>query len=167
MGTVTLLTGSYQQALMFLTYPVWGRMIDRFGSHRMLALAAFGNALFPLPWIFMTRGNVVTLLLFGYLITGMSNPGLALAQQNYIMHIAPKENRSVYFGAFAAIVQVSNACGALLSGYIVMWLEGSQHVVFGLTLDHFKMVFLISLIARLSCMVLLIPLRHAERRAGK
>ena len=167
MVTITLLNGTYQQGLMFLTYPVWGRLIDRFGSHRMLAIAAFGNALFPLPWVLMTKDNVIPFLLFGYLFTGLSNPGLTVAQQNYMMHIAPKEHRSVYFGAFAAIVSVSNACGALLSKSIITWLEGTKHVVWGLTLDHFKTVFLISLIARLSCMFLLIPLRHAERRAAK
>jgi len=167
MVTITLFNSTYQQGLMFLTYPVWGRLIDRFGSHRMLAIAAFGNALFPLPWVLMTKDNVIPLLLFGYWLTGLSNPGLTVAQQNYMMHIAPKEHRSVYFGAFAAIVSVSNACGALLSKSIVTWLEGTKHVLWGLPLDHFKMVFLISLIARLSCMFLLIPLRHAERRASQ
>jgi MFS family permease len=164
--TVTWLT-SYQQALMLLSYPIWGHFVDRFGNQRALALSAFGNALFPLPWLFMSPQNAVSVMLVAYFITGLSNPGLTISQQNYLMRIAPTENRSVYFGGFAAIVNLSNACSALLFGQVNEMLKGGERVVFGLSLDSFQMLFLFSLIARLSCMVLLIPLRHAERRAGK
>ncbi|MCE5196203.1 MAG: MFS transporter [Negativicutes bacterium] len=88
-----------------LSYPYWGRIIDRIGSKTVFLLAVFLYIFRPLVQIFVTADNLWLMWLICF-ITGLAQGAYALSQFNTLLEVAPDPNmRPSYLAFFNMAVQ--------------------------------------------------------------
>jgi MFS family permease len=141
---------------------VWGPLCDRYGDHQVVRVSGAWAAAQPLFWLF-TDASAAGIALIGVLTAtgGFAWAGLTLATGNLTMRLAPEAGKTSFFAAQAAVGGGAGAFGALTGGV----LAGSA--AFGLVgLSSFKVLFVLSAMARLSAWLLLrrVPVPATTRR---
>lgn len=81
----------------------WGRMAERYGNGKMLALAAVGMAMAPVLTILSTN---MYYLVFVNLITGAPVAGTTLLIFNYLLEVSPQRHRTAYISYYNVILSV-------------------------------------------------------------
>jgi len=139
---------------MIATNPPWAYLADKFGYKPVFQLSGLGLGLYPVIWLFTTRGNYLYLAPLANLWGGAMSAGLLLSQLGLLMELAPEESRSVYIGFYSAAVNVAVALGAMLGGVLA---DLFQHLpawtVLGYPLTNLHYVFIVSAILRFSSMI--------------
>ena len=133
---ITATIGSIIQAVAM---PFWGRMIDRRGNARVLALSGFLIPLLPLSWLLTTR-VWEPLIING--VGGFLWAGFGLANFNLLLKMIPESDRQ----EGAALYQ-----GLILLSMVVAPLVGMELVEFG----GYKLAFAASGICRYIAIVVL------------
>jgi MFS family permease len=127
---------------------VLGRMADRYGPQRVIQIGSFVILSAPVLGLLLALGNsaMTDVLRHGYLwiyvCIGLANSLLFLGFSNYVLDIAPANQRTIYLGAFNTINSVGTL-GTTLAG----WLLGvtSYSVLFVVTLVFGVLTFLFAL----------------------
>ncbi|MCL6452294.1 MAG: MFS transporter [Alicyclobacillus sp.] len=91
------------QLTQILTFRWWGRMADRYGNGRMMAIAALGMALAPALTIGSTN---MTYLLVVNFVTGIPNAGTTLLLFNYLLDVCPEQERTTYIAYYNVALSV-------------------------------------------------------------
>ncbi|OFW79163.1 MAG: hypothetical protein A2201_12525, partial [Alicyclobacillus sp. RIFOXYA1_FULL_53_8] len=86
-----------------LSFRWWGRMAERHGNGKMLALAAVGMATAPVLTIAST--NMYYLLLVN-LFTGVPVAGTTLLIFNYLLEVSPERDRTAYISYYNVVLSV-------------------------------------------------------------
>lgn len=86
-----------------LTFRWWGRMAERYGNGKMLAVAALGMAAAPVLTIASTN---MYYLLFVNLVTGAPVAGTTLLLFNYLLEVSPEQHRTAYISYYNVILSV-------------------------------------------------------------
>lgn len=104
-NTQIALTTVLQSLGTTLSFPYWGRIIDRIGSKTVFLLAVFLFTFRPLVQIFVTADNLWLMWLICF-ITGLGQGAYALSQFNTLLEVAPDPNmRPSYLAFFNMAVQ--------------------------------------------------------------
>ena len=157
-----------------LTFPLWGRLVDRFGCRPVLVISGVFIVHGGAAWIFVTQES----WWIGYLavlLATMAWPGVELANLNMLLRIS--QNRDDLHGhrgsAFVAMHSVVVALGGTLSGLfggtVAELLEDWHGSIFGWPLTYHGLLLLISAGLRAGSLVWLIgmhePRAHTTRAA--
>lgn len=86
-----------------LSFRWWGRMAERHGNGKMLALAAVGMATAPVLTIASTN---MYYLLFVNLFTGVPVAGTTLLIFNYLLEVSPERDRTDYISFYNVVLSV-------------------------------------------------------------
>lgn len=132
----------------------WSRLSVRFGVKPVLMVATFGDALFPLAWLFVTPGGE-WLLLPIYLMGAFGSP-VAVGSANLLMRLSPNRGVSSYFALYNVLIGLAVAAAATFGGCIA-GLESLPGLPFsdaGIG-SAMKLLFLLSCVGRLLSIVLL------------
>ena len=123
-------------------YRIWPRLIDRWGTRRVLAFGASITMLFPL---LTGLSRSLTALLGVVVVHGLLVPAMMLGRYNTLLNVCPAERRPSYIAGYAIVANVAAFLAPLLG---VQLLE-----VIGI-----NAVFFIAAAIRLTTGLLFLPL---------
>jgi len=112
--TYTLIVSSATIAA-FLAMPYWGKLIDRYGTIKVLKAASLLAAFFPLLYVFVRFPLGLIAVQF---IDGLIFSGFNLASANFIYNVS-NQNKIIRYASYQAVFfGTATFLGALLSGFI-------------------------------------------------
>jgi len=135
LGAPVAVTGMYLSALSLASLVsnlMWDWIGRQWGDARLLFLAGTVRLAVPLVALLtptISWSSDVAVLLFGlvFAFQGLSNSGVALAQRNYVLTIAPRDQRPTYLGVMNTTLGLANflpiVSGALVDrwGYLLVF----------------------------------------------
>jgi len=145
--------GVYQTGLTLASVVsnlAWGRISDQWGNRRLvrisnlvgMAMPVAALAMGPLERIMPSLNEVIPYLFAAiFVLLGSYRTGTAIGNVNYLLDIAPAENRPLYIGFANTVLGVAMFASAM--GGLVVDLAGFA-VLFWLALIFYGMAFLLS-----------------------
>ncbi|MFO0980492.1 MAG: MFS transporter [Planctomycetota bacterium] len=131
-------------AAKFLSLPLWGRLADRHGTHRMMKLAGLLLPVWPLLWVFATS---LPQLIAIELCAGLFAAGFEITTFTFLFELTTRGERL----AIAAYSNILSGFGMILGTLIGLWLADST-LVAGMT---YQGCFAASAVLRLMSVALL------------
>lgn len=107
------------------SFPVWGRLADKFGNRpTMLAALALWQANAFL-WCFVDRASRWTVYPI-WIVTGVMAAGLTLCLFNLLTKVVPPHTKTLAISLNLAITSLASAIAPVLGGYLLnRWLHGA------------------------------------------
>ena len=149
-------------------YPMWGRLVDRFGRKPVMAAAVFGLTWGPMGWILMVTGTAPIL---GYAVVFfalMFWPGLDVASTNIMLDFAGTRGQQATGTALVAVNSVAVAIGGSVSGLIGAAVAGAfGDIALAVpllegTLSYHALLFVLSTVLRLAAFCCILPFKEPE-----
>ncbi len=142
-----------------LSFPAWGRMLDRFGNKSVMTVSLILWQVQNFLWCFLTPEN--RHLLFGmWLFGGAVSAGFILGQFTLLLKLIPLEAKSLAIGVNLAVTSLVAAIAPITGGEVLTWALARWPDA----LAVYHMCFVVQpVVALLGCMLLL---RVAEPRAS-
>lgn len=150
-----------------LTFPLWGRLIDRVGCRPVLLICAFLSALGPLGWVMIQPGMIWP----GYILvfaTIMIWPGVEIASFNLLLGMAGSaKGGGAYVACNALAVGLGGICSGVIASIIaacfvdLSWAIPSLHIV----VTYHTLIILASFVVRIIAVPL--ALKIEEPKAHK
>jgi MFS family permease len=117
--------GTGTNMLMLL---VWGRIIDRFGSRRLLIGAGLMVVMMPLFWLLaglpQVQAQLWIYLAVFHIFWGGMWAAIDLGNNNIQIEIVPIEHHATFFAIAAAVAGISGAFGTTMGG---MLMQGARY----------------------------------------
>jgi MFS family permease len=95
---------------------VWGRVADRAGPRRVMAITGSVIPIFPLAWLLVADPLHVVPI---NLVSGFFWAGYNLAAFHFLLAATPDERRPRYVALFNVLLGLANAGGAAVGGWMV------------------------------------------------
>jgi MFS family permease len=150
-----------------LTFPLWGRLVDRLGCRPVLLIAGIFIVHGGASWIFVTKESW-WIGYIGALLAMMAWPGVELANLNILLRISQsRDDLHIHRGsAFVAMHSLVVALGGTLSGLfggaVAQVLRDWQGTIFGWPLTYHGLLLLISAGLRAGSLVWLIGMHEPQ-----
>lgn len=128
LGSQIKLIGAYiscEMVGLISSNVIWGKLSNKGGNRLVLSLTSISGLLSPLLAIILPPSPIIFRLVFFFL--GVTRSGLIIGYNNYLLEIAPPQERSTYVGFMNTIVSPTvffSALGGLiisLSSYIFLF----------------------------------------------
>ncbi|MDZ4200510.1 MAG: MFS transporter [Kiritimatiellia bacterium] len=145
-----------------LAAPIWGRLADRHGQRPVINVSMAAKSMIVVVFILLTPENVLWLLPICFLIDGALNSGSMVAQNGYMLSIAPRENRSMFIAAILGLSGIAGGIAAMLAGALLRGIGPGRVEWMGRSWNAYHVVFALSFLFRLLC----IPLARRIREPG-
>jgi len=146
-----------------VSYPYWGKAIDRFGNRAVLVSTAFAMAFIPIMWLF--TADISWLIAF-QIFSGFAWSGLDLASFNFALSMVGRELRPSFISKYNAFNGVFYAAGSIAGGLFLMTFGSVSFLGY----SGILLVFLISGVLRLAGALIFAPKlstsREPENKAG-
>jgi len=133
-----------------ISYPYWGKIIDRFGNRAVLVTGAFMVPFVPFMWLF--SHDFAMLALFN-VFSGFVWSGFDLATFNYALALVGRELRPSFISKYNIFNGVLSAAGAIAGGLFLATF--GTVALFGYS--GILLVFLISTVMRLAVAIIFTP----------
>ena len=146
--------------LTMITMPLWGYLGDKFGNKPIIGISVVGVGLLPILWVFTSYAHptlslaIITLI---NILGGIFWAGVGLGQFNLLIATTPTEAKSVYVGAWSAIVGLTGTIAPIICGILMTTLPGVWHGPFHLNLLNFHIVFILNTVLRFVALASLRP----------
>lgn len=143
--------------IIFITR--WGKFLDRFGSKPVLYISCITTSLLPVLWLFAAPGNYWPVLLFN-IIGGAIWCGTDVTSQKMLITNTPEENRSMAIAIYFVITTIlGNALAFITGGFLLDQVASivSNINFFGRSVNQYQVLFVITMIMRLSAVLLFLP----------
>lgn len=148
---VTLVSGT----ITFLVMTYWGKYADIFGNRTILAVTGFLIPVTALLWMFSDNFYYI---LFIQVVGGFAWAGFNLSAGNYFFDTVRPEKRARAAAYFNIINGIGIFVGVTIGGFLLTFLGNftfsAAEPIFN---SRFKVLFLVSTIARLLVMLYFIP----------
>jgi MFS family permease len=152
--TLTSLTFIITQ---FLTMRYWGKLSDRFGSKKILAITGWLVSFVPISWVLSS--NFYWILLFTQVFAGFAWGGFSLASGNFIFDAVSPPKRARCVAYYSLFSNVGLFIGANFGGWLSTYLP-KELILFGwhiALVSSLLWLFLISSLLRLFITAVFIP----------
>lgn len=158
---ITLYTQIVSNVTTVLFVTFWGRRIDQYGNKPIIQSVGLICSLVPMLFVFMQKGSIA-LVIFYHFLTGLFWICIDLGQTNLYLCLSPQKNRSVYVAVFFATINLlgislGNATGGALVQGVFQGLGEKGHMLFGIALNKYHYVYILSTVLRLLFMFALFP----------
>lgn len=142
-----------EAAVMIASQPYWGRLCDKIGDRKIMVITGVLISLVPFYWLFITSPYHI---IIANILSGFAWAGFGVATFNFMLASSPAEKRAEYTANFNFFTGLATVFGALSGGILatafhssgIFWLQGLQ------------MVFLISFLLRMLCLIVLPKLKE-------
>jgi len=131
-----------------LTLNLWGKLTDKFGNYRIIALSTLLIPITPILWVLST--SKVYLFLVPGIIGGIGWYGFILASKNFIYDNNPKERRAKAIAYVNLFIGIGALIGGLISATLIKYLKTSW-------IEPIILIFVIGAIARMVVVGFFIP----------
>jgi MFS family permease len=122
----------------------WGRLIDKFGSRRILIVCGLLTCFIPFGW--MLASNLWQVILVK-IYDGLVFSGFELVIFNYLLEVVPEKNSQNYIATHNFTIGFGSVAGNLIGGFLA---QAMGSAVF-LWMAGLQVLFLGSFLLRLSC----------------
>ena len=129
-----------QILIAVFTYPIWGVLMERYGSKPVLQLSTLLIAFTPLLWLFVSEKHLIVPTLILFVVVGASFSGLNLSIVSLLIGIAPKRNRSMYVAVDLTVTSLVGAAGPILAGYFMDLMGDTSFGVLGMSFGGFQLL---------------------------
>ncbi len=133
--------------MTLLTQPLWGSVIDRFGSKPVMQFCALGIAPIPLLYIFTTPQNF-WLIWLDLVFTGIFWSGFNLAILNLLLHCLPTEGRTGFLALQGALTGLVTFGAMTLGGFLAQQLAKVTFNWGGFLMVNYQILFIVTLVLR-------------------
>jgi len=151
--------------VMMLSFPVWGRLVDRLGRKPVLVISSLLVVHGGASWAFVQKDN----WWFGYiavLVATAAWPGIEVSVFNILLNLTNSKDgqrRSVgYVAINSLVVAVAGVLSGLFAGIVAKSLKGWTGTLFGWSMTYHSVLFIISAVLRLASLAWLIGLKDTE-----
>ncbi len=148
---------AFNALIALIAQPYWGRLSDRYGEKKILAVTGLLAALVPFVWLFV-YSPVTVVLAEGF--SGFAWAGFDLVAFNFVIAITPAEKRTSYVANHAFFRGIAVVAGALVGGIAAEHLSSSSFF----WLAGLQIVFLISFFLRVLALLIVPKLKDAAVR---
>jgi MFS family permease len=152
-----------QAVFMIASSRLWGRLIDNIhdGPRVVFLISASIIALLAPPWT-MIGVDQRFLVGLNFALGGIGWGAYQIAFTGLVIGMSSRESRAMYFAVTSVASGLGSAIGAVCAGAIAQHFEGFFFVWGPLKLTQLRMVYLVSGISRLSCLLLLPFIRQPK-----
>ena len=124
---------------MFLSFAIWGKLIDKFGNKTVMKICVFIGALNPCVWLFLTEDSYSLIWLEAF-SSGVMWSGANLVTFNFVLSIAPRGKEQHWSALYSSLSGLMMLTTILLSGFLYpprleigSFVLLPEQVLFGLT----------------------------------
>ncbi|MBI5833419.1 MAG: MFS transporter [Armatimonadetes bacterium] len=153
--------------------PVWGRVIDRYGTKSALRAGSLAAITLPVWWMLLHRAGPgyadrIWLLPLSTAFAGLTVPGIDQALAYMQLREFPVERRTAYTAAFQVVVGMSAVAGTTMGGAMAKLFQANMARLpwQPAWLSHYHLVFGVSLVIRLAAFVFLFARLPLPGRVG-
>ncbi len=167
---VTIAGNVASSIITMLIVPFWGRKLDKFGHKPIFWTLGLISAVTPLIWLFATPNSMWVMLIYN-IVANAFLCAVNLAAQTSLLAYATEELRPSYIALYSCITSiVGSFLGTFLGGAILQGLQdyfvANNVIWFGSIPDHYKIVFVLSVILRLIVILVFVPKITNNREYG-
>jgi MFS family permease len=134
-----------------------GRLVDRWGSRRVLLIGHVGWAFLPVFWLCATPRTAVLWLSLQSLVSGVFATAASNAGMKLVTRFPAPEESPMYVAVSNSTANIAGGIGAFAAGSFLQMMGGWTAPVGRLTLSAFPLLFLVSFVLRLTCALVLVP----------
>lgn len=149
------------------SYPLWGRIVDRFGSKAALISAGFLIVNGASVWVFITRDSWIPAYMFSLIATA-AWAGMDIGGFNMLLRMTESSDRqrtsnTAVIAINSMVVAIAGTISGLFGGGIAQWLGNDwRTTVCGHPLTYHGVLFLCSAVLRLAALGWLFTLKEAR-----
>ncbi len=132
----------------------WGKLADRHGSRPILRICSAFKPWPPLVFLLITPRTAAWILPLSFFFDAVWNSGLMVANNGYMMKIAPRRNRSMFIAAITGLTGLAGGLAAIGGGWFLHASEGVAFHAAGIDWTNYRMLFAVSFLARVVCVPL-------------
>ena len=144
-----------------LTLNLWGKLADKYGNYRIIAIATVLIPLTPILWI-LSPSKIYLFLLPG-MIGGIGWYGFLLASNNFIYDNNKKQKRAGAVGIMNLSIGIGAIIGGLISAGLLKYVQPSW-------IEPIILIFILGAIARMITVFFFIPklreIKHKQKFKG-
>ena len=140
----------------FLTMPVWGKLIDKYGTKRILSLSGYLMPFVPLLWVFSAE---VWYLILIQVYSGFIWAGFEISSFNFIFDTTTKQKRMICVAYYNVLNGIGVFLGAMIGSIIVRYNQ--------LFWSKYFLVFILSFVLRYISSIIFIPKLKEVRNVEK
>ena len=148
------------QVMMFITVSRWGVFLDRYGSVPLMLIATVSTTIVISVWLFAVPGSVWPVFVFN-LLGGMVWSGHDACMVNMQFSHTPSEGRPAALAVFAVFTSIAAATALIIGGAVLELLspvmERANLTFAGTPFDHYKLLFVIAIVLRLTVTAVFLP----------
>jgi len=153
--TFTIVT-AVALVVKFMTMPAWGKLSDRYGTKKILAISTFMIAFVPLFWVFSTN---LTYLITLQVFSGFAWAGFEITTFNFIFDSTSPKKRATCIAYYNLLNGAVILIGAILGGLIVRY----NHLFW----SRYYLVFIASSLLRFIAAFAFVPLIKEVRKVKR
>ena len=109
-----------------LSFPAWGRLLDRFGNIPVMVVSVILWQLFNLIWCFVDGSNLWLL----YVVSttgGLFSAGYGIGVFNLMLKLTPPASRTMGIALFISFSCLAAAVGPPTGGYLISWAKAAGY----------------------------------------
>ncbi len=138
--------GTANLGACYLATYIWGRLLDRLGSKRILAIGGIGLAAMP---ALLLLSNHIGWLAVVQVYDGIVSAAFGLAAFSYIFDVVTPPKRARCAAYYSLFVSAGMALGMFVGAFTLLWAPAPLTVA-GWTLSHpFQLLLIVSTVLRL------------------
>lgn len=151
----------------------WGYYSDKVGNRPVMLLCSFFVTFLPFGWLWTSSNPLSIYLLLPMLqiVGGFFWAGMNLASVNMLFSLAPRDNKAIYFSAYASVNGIFAAIASLGGGILGLAMAHRSLDLIVIQIVGLKIIFLLSWVLRCVSIPLLwrvrepkgLPFTHAIR----
>lgn len=147
--------------------PFWGYLIDRFGSRPVMRICVALKPCIAAVFLLVTPAWAALVLAVAMFLDGILNAGNDLATTSYMLKMAPRENRPMFIAMTSGMAGLVGGVAAILAGVMLRQTAGFSLEFAGRNWNHYQLMFLISFLLRLPCVILVGYIREPASASSR
>ncbi|GEM_PF-513755 len=136
--------GMINPVLQMAWYPMWGKMVDKYGPQFILRLALWLYVLQALLWFCMTKGSYWVIMPLLQINASMIGPAFMLGVFNSKYEVIPQEGRSLYDGFFTSSVGLIIFVAPTVGNLVKNLIENNAGSMTNMAFPQFRLLFLLA-----------------------
>ncbi len=130
-----------------LVTEIWGKIADKYGNYKVLAITMILIPIIPILWILDT--SLIYLILVPGLVRGIGWAGFNLSSGNFIYDNVSQEKRGVAVSYFNMMMGIGIFLGGIVGAFLITFIDPT-------IVSPIKIIFLISAISSIMVVALFI-----------
>jgi predicted MFS family arabinose efflux permease len=158
--SIILLGQIVANILSLLVVSRWGVFLDRYGGVPLMMISGVCSTVTIAVWLFAVPGSVWPLFLFHF-FGGLFWCANEACMVNMQFSHTPDQGRPVALAVYAVLTSIAIASAFIVGGALLETLspvmERAGRTIFGTPFDHYKLLFCITLLLRLTVLAVFLP----------